>query len=578
MLATMPDWFYRTVAQRVLFALPDETGRAVALGVIGGLGKSACGRALIEFMGHMAPDPRLEVRIGGTAFCSPVGLGWRIDPELRATRGLAGFGAGCIEVREGARQAVARERGGLSDGVSFERPGRADASLPLPVLRRFVDDDGHEKVRLPSGAELRVKAWDSGSTDEAGNFSAGVVLQVGDALADRKWKVPAPMPPGLIDAVRATRKRLNAGAPLIVSGGVSQPRDAVALIEAGADLILIDAGLIYTGPSLVKRCNEALSQRLPDAAPVNRATSLFRRSWFWAAALGAALFVGGGATLALAASRVLLPYDESYLGLTSAALRRNLPNVFAFMAHDRGTLAGTMLGLGWLYALLAWQGVRRGRHGTRTAIIASALVGFASFFAFFGFGYFDTLHAFVAVALFQLTVQVMVGEEGDGPPPPEMADEEDARWRRAQWAQLLWVVHAAGLLIAGGVITFIGMTSVFVSEDLGFLCFTAQEAQALGEKMIGVIAHDRASLGGMLLASGVAMLLPVLWCFRRGGRWLWWAIAGLGIPAYGASLGMHWAVGYTDWRHIVPALAGLLLWAGGLLLSRGYLCEKAEQA
>ena len=50
MLATMPDWFYRTVAQRVLFALPDETGRAVALGVIGGLGKSACGRALIEFM------------------------------------------------------------------------------------------------------------------------------------------------------------------------------------------------------------------------------------------------------------------------------------------------------------------------------------------------------------------------------------------------------------------------------------------------------------------------------------------------------------------------------------------------
>jgi hypothetical protein len=38
---------------------------------------------------------------------------------------------------------------------------------------------------------------------------------------------------------------------------------------------------------------------------------------------------------------------------------------------------------------------------------------------------------------------------------------------------------------------------------------------------------------------------------------------------------MHWAVGYTDWRHVVPALAGLMLWAGGLLLSWGYLCGKA---
>jgi hypothetical protein len=75
----------------------------------------------------------------------------------------------------------------------------------------------------------------------------------------------------------------------------------------------------------------------------------------------------------------------------------------------------------------------------------------------------------------------------------------------------------------------------------------------------------------MLLSSGVAMLLPVLWCFRRGERWLWWAIAGLGFPAYGAALGIHVAVGYLDWRHMVPAVAGLLLWLGGLVFSASYL-------
>jgi dihydroorotate dehydrogenase len=93
----------------------------------------------------------------------------------------------------------------------------------------------------------------------------------------------------------------------------------------------------------------------------------------------------------------------------------------------------------------------------------------------------------------------------------------------------------------------------------------------LGERVISVVAHDRATLGGMLWAAGVGMLLPVLWCYRRGAAWVWWAVAGLGAPAYAAALGMHAWVGYTDWRHIVPALAGLVLWAGGLALSGGYL-------
>lgn len=38
----MPDWFYRTVA------LPGNAGRDLALGVIGTLGKSRPGRAVIE--------------------------------------------------------------------------------------------------------------------------------------------------------------------------------------------------------------------------------------------------------------------------------------------------------------------------------------------------------------------------------------------------------------------------------------------------------------------------------------------------------------------------------------------------
>lgn len=570
----MPDWFYRPVAQRALFCLPDHWSRTVGLGLIGNLGESAPGRALIDFFGHMAADSRLAVRVGDTEFSSPIGLGWRVDPERRATRGLARFGVGCIEVYESEQRAVARGVGEtLLDGARSNAHGTSPPATDVPLLRRRRAADGSEWVELPSGTSLPVVAWDETPATEAPEFSGGVVLQVGSRRDDGGWSVPAVMAGDLPQRVRAWRGRLPKGAALIVAGGVAEPDDAVKLVEAGAGLILIDAGLVFRGPGLVKRCNEALLLRRGASGepPAKEKEPLFRQAWVWAGALGAAMMVGGVATLGLAATRVLLPYDEHYLGLTADVLKRNSPRLFAFMAHDRGTLAGTMLGLGWLYLMLAWHGVRSGVHGAKTAVVASALTGFASFFSFFGFGYFDTLHAFVAVVLFQITVQILTGAEGGAPARRTILEAEDPVWRRALWGQLLWVIHAVGLLIAGCVILGIGMTSVFVSEDLAFLCMSEAQAQQMDARMIGVVAHDRATLGGMLLASGVAMLLPVLWCFRRGAAWLWTAFAGLGVPAYTVAIGVHLWVGYTDWRHLVPAVVGLGLWVAGLGLSKGYL-------
>ncbi|MGH8020513.1 MAG: hypothetical protein ACREIA_19960, partial [Opitutaceae bacterium] len=289
---------------------------------------------------------------------------------------------------------------------------------------------------------------------------------------------------------------------------------------------------------------EALETRIDLHRQAENPRDTTALAWFWGTALGAAMSAGGLLALGIALTHVLLPYDEHYLGLTREMLRTINPRLLDFMTHDRVTLAGTMLGLGSLYIALARKGVRRGAHWAQVTVGASAVTGFLSFFSFLGFGYFDPFHAFVSAALLPLSLLALALLRG-GAERELLAPEwrTDAAWRRAQWGQLLLIVHAVGLLGAGVTITTIGMTDVFVAEDLAYLCMPAEDLASINEHLIPVVAHDRASLGGMLLANGAGLLLATLWGFRRGRAWLWRAFLWTGVPAYVAAIGIHLYVG-----------------------------------
>ena len=136
------------------------------------------------------------------------------------------------------------------------------------------------------------------------------------------------------------------------------------------------------------------------------------------------------------------------------------------------------------------------------------------------------------------------------------------------------MVHGAILIVAGTVISCVGMTSVFVPEDLEFMDTTAEHLFSAHPTLVPLLAHDRATFGGMLLACGFATLLPGLWGFRRGQAWLWWALMVAGSIAYVATIAVHWTVGYHALTHLLPAYGGLaLLWAGGLA-SYGFLVAR----
>jgi len=399
----------------------------------------------------------------------------------------------------------------------------------------------------------------------------GVIVDGSMRTADGRL-VGLPVRERALQQVASLRERFDT--LIIASGGVHEPEHALELRSVGADLVQVDTGLVYTGPGLPKRINDCLlydtTRDLP-AQPAERAPEL---TWFWTAGMGAGMLVGGLMALIIAATRIVLPYDESFLGMTRDALPDVNAHLLHFMAHDRITLAGVMVAIGLLYLALSIFGIRSGLHWARQAVLISAFTGFASFFLFLGFGYLDPFHSFVTVALLQLLLLGVHSRLGAYIPSVRPDRRGNSAWELGLWGQLLLVIHGFALLGAGVAISVIGVTHVFVHEDLEFMRTTADALSSANPRLVPLVAHDRATLGGMLLAGGWIYLLPALWGFRRGSSWLWWTLLASGVIAYTAAIGVHYAVGYLSVKHLLPAFGGLALMLVGLLLSYPFLCKK----
>ncbi len=408
------------------------------------------------------------------------------------------------------------------------------------------------------------------------------------------WSKGAPARQLAVDMVRHVRQRWGPEVPVIAGGGVHEPAHALELLGAGANCVQIDSGLVFSGPGLPKRINEALLfaelhrtehkaqrqaveqdlQRPSAAAAMQTRTEPAARSWFWTMLMGAGMLGGGILALIIAATRVVLPYDEIFSGMTRAELAAINDRLLPFMTHDRVSLAGTMIAIGVLYVYVSVCGIRRGMHWARMAVLTSAFAGFASFFFFLGFGYFDPFHAFVTAVLFQFLLLALHAPLGASVPDVLPNLHNEWRWRWSQWGQLLFVAEGAGLIGGGLMISLIGVTTVFVHEDLEFMRTTAEALTAANPRLVPLVAHDRASFGGMLVASGITVLLTALWGFGQGRRWLWWCLLLAGAAGYGPGIAVHLAVGYMDLWHLTPAVGGCAMLIVALVLCYPYLCQR----
>ncbi|MEA2564184.1 MAG: dihydroorotate dehydrogenase [Acidobacteriota bacterium] len=629
----MPDWFYRTVTRPLFFKLPAVQARDFALGFMGRLVRLPLGPAAIDFLGHMRADPRLRKSFLGIDFPTGVGLGPGLDAEARALPALARFGFGFLEVgpvtvkpvagrspvaRQEAQQAIWSPDPPASLGLAEATPRVAEAARTgLPLIVRLGDGASEVIRELAPHVHLfaldtlarawTTEAWsahlakvlkaspkpvllcipadfDTGASadsyvDAAAEAGvAGLLVDGSVAAKDGGRLIGSPAREPALAHVRHWRARHGKDFLLIASGGIHEPADALALRAAGADLVEVDSGVVYSGPGLPKRINDALLYETTRTEPTPTPERAPEMTWFWAALLGAGMLFGSILALGIALTRVVLPYDEAFVGLYAHEMQAINPHLLDFMAHDRVSLAGTMIAIGAMYLSLSLCGIRRGLHWAQQSVFISAFTGFASFFLFLGFGYLDTFHAFVTAVMLQLLLLALHSRLGTHHPDVAPRLREDRAWRRALWGQLLLILHGCGLLGAGIMISVVGITKVFVPQDLEFMHTTAEALAGAHARLVPLVAHDRATLGGMLLASGWVFLLPVLWGFRNGSAWLWWTLLTAGCSAYAAALGVHYSVGYMSLMHLLPAFAGLGSLLLGLGLSYSWLCSPGARS
>lgn len=606
----MPDWSYHPVKKLLLDHVSANTSREFVHRSMSTIASIPGGRAVINFLGHMKPPHQLKKDIASTIFSSPVGLSSLIDPHVSGMNAFQHLGFGFIEIGpivliDPAKQYAphiqnnhilySHHQEKLPLKLAIKKLTSIESNIPILAhidaqvnkeewtaiiqhLTPYVDafivareqvDYFNDDVPLVRSMYVTCST-DEASSDEFKHFIKhtnidGIVLHSPRRILSSHWHEAENAHEQLIESVQQM-KMLRPELVVITAGGVETPDDAKTLIQAGADLVMLTEGYVKAGPGLPKRIHERLLYELQkEAMPLGKA------SWHWSLLFGLSILLGGIIALYFAFTSIILPYDEAFIGLTRAELLQINPRILSFMSHDRMALAGTMISAGILYIQLARHGLTRNLHWSKIAFHSAAIVGFLGIFLFIGYGYFDWLHGLFWLILLPIYyASYKQGKTVTGAPYSSHGSNDRA-WQLANYGQLMFVMLGFAIVVGGVVISTIGVSNVFVSTDISYLCMPPQMLDSINSRLIPVIAHDRAGFGSALVSVGLLVLMVSLWGFRRGERWIWNTLAVGALPAFIAGIGTHFYIGYTTFIHLLPVYFLIILYVLGLVLSYHHL-------
>jgi hypothetical protein len=361
----------------------------------------------------------------------------------------------------------------------------------------------------------------------------------------------------------------------VVSPSVAEAADALS--DPRRAVLVTPAVLVRAGPGWFARVIEAATPTRPPPSVRDVGRDPRRwPAWWWGLLLGVGMICAGLGAAGITLGPVLLWYDRDFLGMGTGQLHATNHQLVHFLQHDRVTMAGTMVAIGVLYVGLAVGGVRRGWPWAREAFLLSGWAGFPTLLYFLGFGFVEPLHTAVTVVLFPMFLAA-TRRGGNRPQWTVLPEGPDRLRQRALVGQLLLVLTGTGLFVAGVVVSVVGLTGVFVPSDLVFLHTTPDTLRAANPRLLSFIAHDRAGLGGALMAAATAITLLSAWGWRRGESWVWWSLALAAITGFLPAIVVHATIQYTDVGHLAPVYLGTGLTLTALILARPYLCAPRDR-
>jgi dihydroorotate dehydrogenase len=346
----MPDWSYHTFFKPVLFRIKPETSRDFTLQLMNTLARLPLGDKIINFFGHMQPPLELEREIAGIRFPSPVGLSGALDSNLKGTTAYSNLGFGFIEVGpislEPCTITEPIERNPVEETLWYEHLysniGLDEAKLKLQKLKRTVpmgigikgeteEELLHLAEKLDEYADFFIV--DINAVDHFENIRSitanpifleltyneldvnkfndleidGFLLREG-IQKDNGWELGKSEMPFLKSGIQ---QLLPFGKPIIASGGVHEPIDAMELFRCGASLVQLHSGFVFSGAGLPKRINERYVYENDEKT--------LEKTYGWVSLflMGMGVFIAGIIALIIGLTHVLLPYDEAFLGIKS---------------------------------------------------------------------------------------------------------------------------------------------------------------------------------------------------------------------------------------------------------------------
>ncbi|MEH7222861.1 dihydroorotate dehydrogenase [Bacillus sp. JJ1566] len=590
----MPDWSYHGLFKPILSRVSPYQSREFIHRGMNLIASIPGGHRLIHFLGREESSELVKKEIHGVTYPNPIGLSGKIDPLITGSNAFSNLGFGFIEIgpvtqeqsMDSSPPIVDWQKQKIEFSSNYESIGIEKTVQKLkkwspkqPVWARLagtIEEQQELIAKLepyvagfvtsapnlnwttnrPVYLSVPVEKIKALSLDRTQSTFSGIVI-------DELMCMPNDHYLGkLLDSIHFLREN-GYTLPIITVGGIYEPANALALFAAGTDLVLLSEGYVFSGPGLTKRINEALLHQLQPNPPLHPA-------WIWYWLFGLSILIGGVIAVLFSLTTIILPYDEQFLEMRREEILLFNERILYFMAHDRMTLAGTMISGGIVYMALAHFGVRMHILWAKQAIDLGAILGFLGIFLFIGYGYFDWLHLIFWLILLPIYLTGFIKTRHLKGTPTSLNIRNHLVWKQSLIGQLAFVILGFSFVLGGIVISFIGITNVFVPTDILYICMPPEILDLFNDKLISVIAHDRAGFGSALLSVGFLVLTISLWGFQQGNKWVWWTLLIGGFPAFFAGIWIHFAIGYTTFIHLLPAYFALCLFFIGLVMTHRF--------